>query len=451
MNRLAVCALFLVACGGSGMSSPDGNGGGDDTTGDGGGSGSGGGGSNTPHTVKLTLTNRPTNAAMFSFVVAYQDGSAPWTLAPAPSGDTYTFDIHAPSYGVAYTCIGTQLGTTTTQLRTVTSAYFAVGERTELTLDVPARCSDRGAANAITLSGTVTNRPFNGFLTVTWGNRSTTVGSQSGGFHLQAQPGTHDLVVAHSVPLGNGDFYVDQAWLTRDVALSTSTTRQINFNDAQDTQQFFVDTSGVNQNARVVTSTTLYTANGTQGLLVREASNTDSIGLADTQNRTSDVYDQSIAVSVLGRGATITHATNAPTDQAWEAPPPLAAPQTTVAAQMPYTILRTMWPAYANATGYVWNAAQQLSSQQCGANTPCTIVWSAMLSPGVTGNMPGYQMPDLKGLMGWKPALELVAGTQVVGSVTAVTSTAGAGDFPPGIPANGTDRTFVRSDYAVTP
>jgi hypothetical protein len=82
---------------------------------------------------------------------------------------------------------------------------------------------------------------------------------------------------------------------------------------------------------------------------------------------------------------------------------------------------------------------------------PCTISWSAVLSPGVTGNMPGYQMPDLSALTGWKPAFQLVGGSQVVGSVTAFTSSAGASDFPPGIPANGTDRTFVRADYAVTP
>ena len=441
MFRLAVCAVLLVGCGDSGMGSGDDTGGGgDDTMTDGGGSDN----SNTPHTVKLTLTNRPMNAQMFSFVVAYQDGGAPWTLAPDPTGDTYTFDVHAPSYGVAYTCIGTQFGTTTTQLRTVTTAHFAVGERTEVTLDIPARCSDRNTMNPVTLSGNVTNRPFGGFVTVTWGNRFATVGSQSGNFQLQAQPGTHDLVVAHSVPVGNGDFYVDRAWIARDVALTASTTRQINFSEAQDTQQFFVDTSSIN--ARVIASTTLYTANGTQGLLVRESGDHESYAFADAQQRTSDVYDQSIAVSTLGRGATITHATNEPDDQTWQAPMPLGAPQTTTATTTPYVTLQTVWPAYSGVTGYVWTA-----TQQCGGNTPCSIVWSAILSPGVTGNMPGYLMPDLSALTGWKPAWQLALGTQVVGSVTAFTSSAGASDFPPGIPASGTDRVFVRADYAVTP
>jgi hypothetical protein len=450
MFRFAVCAVLLVGCGDSGMGAGDdvGGGGDDDTMPDG---GNGSDTSNTPHTVKLTLTNRPMNAQMFSFLVAYQDGGAAWTLAPAPTGDTYTFDIHAPSYGVAFTCIGTQFGTTTTQLRTVTAAHFAIGERTELTLDVPARCSDRNNTNPVTLAGNVTNRPFGGFLTVTWGNRSATVGSQTGGFQLQAQAGTHDLVVAHSVPVGNGNFYVDRAWVARDVALTTSTMRQINFSEADDTQQFAVDTSNINQNARVTASTTLYTANATQGLLVRESDNPESIAFAENQQRTSDVYDQSIAVSTLGRGATITHATNAPDEQTWQAPMPVGAPQTTVSTAMPYAMLQTTWPAYSGAMGYVWSATQQLSPQQCGANSACAVVWSAILSPGVTGNMPGYQMPDLSALTGWKPAWQLVAGTQIVGSVTAFTSSAGASDFPPGIPASGTDRVFVRADYAVTP
>ena len=59
-------------------------------------------------------------------------------------------------------------------------------------------------------------------------------------------------------------------------------------------------------------------------------------------------------------------------------------------------------------------------------------------------------MPDLSALAGWNDAFEL--GTApIVGSVTAMTSSAGASDFPTGIPAAGTDRVFVRSDYGVTP
>jgi hypothetical protein len=60
-------------------------------------------------------------------------------------------------------------------------------------------------------------------------------------------------------------------------------------------------------------------------------------------------------------------------------------------------------------------------------------------------------MPELAAVAGWTPAFELVTGSQVFGSVTAQTSSAGAGDFPPGTPAAGTQRTFVRADFTVTP
>lgn len=446
MLRLCLVALIL-GCGSSGMGTPDG-GGGDDTAGDGGGSNM----PNTPRTVKLTLNNRPMNAGNFTFLVAYQDGSAPWQLAPAPTGDTYSFEIHAPSYGVAYTCIGMQTGTTNSQLRTVVAAHFAVGERTELSLDVPARCSDRGNTNTLTLSGTVTNRPWGGFSYVAWGSRTAAVGSQTGNFQLQAEPGTHDLFVIHAVSVGNGDFYTDEVWVARDVTLDSSGTRQINFNEARPTQQLAVDVSTVvDPNARVNATTTLYTANGTAALLVRETTNHETQSLSANQAKTTDIYDQSITVSTLGRGATITHATSTPGDQVWAAPPAMGQAQTTVAAKTPYAMLQTLWPAYAGAQGYIWNGTQQLASAQCGGNLPCTISWSAILSPGVTGMMPGYQMPDLSMLTGWKSAFALVPGQQAFGSVTAYTSSAGASDFPPGIPANGTNRTFVRADYAVTP
>jgi len=445
MRWLSASILVLaLGCGNSSSVSPDGNGGGGD---DGGGSGGG----NTPHTVKLTLTNRPNNAGTFSFIVAYQDGTAAWQLAPAPTGDTYTFDIHAPAYGVAFTCIGATAGSTT-QVRTVTSAYFAVGERTELTLDVPPRCSDRAAGNGVSLMGSISNRPTFGTLIVGWGNRTAFVGSQSGNFQLQAQPGTHDLFVIHAVPEGNGDFYADEVWVQRDVALSSNTTKTIDFADAQSTQQYGVDVSAIDVGARAQATTTIYTANGTQGLLVREAANWETVALGDADMRDSDVYDQSISVMAVGHSATVTNATNMPTDQIWVAPAPLGMPQSSVATKMPYITLQSMWPAYADVAGYTWSATQQLTGSQCGGNmSSCVVNWTAMLSPGVSGAMPGYVMPDLASLTGWKAGLELSAGTSILGSVTAYTSSAGAGDFPVGIPANGTHRTFVRSDYAVIP
>jgi hypothetical protein len=65
--------------------------------------------------------------------------------------------------------------------------------------------------------------------------------------------------------------------------------------------------------------------------------------------------------------------------------------------------------------------------------------------------MPGFRMPVLSDLAGWKMAFQLASGATVTGGVTAQTSSAGAGDFPPGVPANGTDRTFVTSAFSVNP
>jgi hypothetical protein len=446
--RRALALLLVVAagCGGSSSSSPDGGGGGDDG---GGGSGDGGGNSGGSHTVTLTLNNRPMNGAMYSFFVAYQDGSAPWQVAPAPTGDTYSFTVSAPVYGVAYGCIGNTVGTTSTQVRSITSAFFAVGERTDLTFDVPARCTDRNMMG-VTLSGTVTNRPTNGLLIVQFGGRTAYVGSQTGNFMLQTPPGTHDLVIEHAVLLGNGEFYVDEAVVERDVAVTAPTQKTIDFNAESQTTQFY-NVSVDAFNARVLATTTLYTANATGIGLVRESTNFETTSLSPDQSRATDVYDQLISVSSVGANATVTHATSDPTDQTFVAPDPLGAPTASVVTKMPYPIVETAWPAYADAVGYAWSAQQQLTSQQCGNNVACQVVWTAYLSPGVTGAMPGFRMPVLSDLAGWKTAFQLASGATVTGGVTAQTSSAGAGDFPPGVPANGTDRTFVTSAFSVNP
>jgi hypothetical protein len=443
---VALLAAFAFACGDSSSSLPDAGGGDDsdgsiDPTGD---SGTGG-----VHTVKLTLTNRPMNAQAFSFFVAYQDGSAPWQPAPAPTGDTYALPIHAPSYSVAYGCIGTVTGTTPTQLRTVTLAQFAVGERTELAFDVPARSTDRGG-DTVMLTGTVQNRPLGGFSFVQFGDRTAFVGTVSGNFTLQTPPGTHDLVVAHAIPQGNGEFFVDETVVARDVAITGATNRTIDFSAAVPTQSFPVEVDVNSFEVRVVASTTLYTENGTALGTVRESQGWDSIALADAQMRAGDVYDQAIELAVPGRGVTVTNATSTPGAQTFVPVPLLDSPSSTVVTRMPYPIIETTWPAYADSVGYAWNATQQLGYQQCG-NQACTVVWTAYLSPGVTGTMPGFRMPALADLPGWKRAFELADNVQAVGSVTAMTSSAGAGDFPPGTPTAGTQRAFVRADFAVTP
>ena len=440
MRRL-VCVLALVGCHHPGDSGSDG--GGDGNQPDHGTAGA--------HTVKVTLTNRPMNAGMYSFLVAYQDGSAPWQLAPAPTGDTYALPVNAPSWGIAFTCIGNIPGTTgTTQLRSVSLSQFAIGERTELTLDVPARCSDRGTPN-VQLTGTITNRPASGYLVVQFGNRGTLVNTTSGAFSLETPPGTHDLLVLHVVPLGNSDYYSDSAVIQRGVAVTTSTSHSVDFSTADYTRDWSVDASN-SGNVRVVASTTLYTASGTQVAIVRESANWQTEALAESQAVSSDIYDQAISVSSLGQSATVTNATSSPSDQTYVAPAPLGPVTSQVATGMPYVTVASKWGAYAGAVGYTWTAGQQLLAAQCGGGAmPCSIVWLAQLSPGVLGGNPEFRMPDLSGLAGWKQAFQLQNNVQINGGVTATTSTAGAGDFPTGTPTDGTQRTFVRSDYATGP
>jgi hypothetical protein len=103
----------------------------------------------------------------------------------------------------------------------------------------------------------------------------------------------------------------------------------------------------------------------------------------------------------------------------------------------------------------MWSLAQTpapAAAAACGAPA-CTITWSATISPGAAGATPTYTMPDLSGLPGWNKALQLVAGMKVNadGVVTAMTSSAGAPDFPPNPPAAGTKRVFAHSKFTVTP
>src|SRR6266536_876617 len=209
------------------------------------------------------------------------------------------------------------------------------------------------------------------------------------------------------------------------------TTKTINFTTAEPTQYFTVDATVVN--ARVIASTTLYTQNSTSFALVRESANWETDSLAAVQMRPTDVYDQTISVSTLGESVTISNATATPAGQTFVAPTPLGSPNATVAAKMPYPILETAWPAYAGTVGYAWNAQQQLTAQQGGGSSACTVVWTAYLSPGVTGSMPSFRMPLLDTLATWRAGYQLVAGVAAAGDVTAQTSSAGAGDFPPGI------------------
>src|SRR5260221_3228206 len=176
MRRASIAIMLaLAACGGHGTTGgDDANGGGDDGNG-----GGDDGSSQQPTNVTLTLHDRPNNAALFSFVVAYADGAGAWQLAPAPSGDTYTLPIYSPAYSVAFTCIGGGNASTTVQSRTVTTASWSIAERASLVFDVPPRCTDRNTGG-VGLHGTIANTIGNGGgFVVKWGDRTANaVGNQ---------------------------------------------------------------------------------------------------------------------------------------------------------------------------------------------------------------------------------------------------------------------------------
>src|SRR5436190_2760946 len=227
---VALVTVVALGCGGSGSGSDSdgGNGNGDGGDGD-------GGALPGAKTVKLTLTGFPMTPAKFNFLVAFQDGAGAWQLAPAPVGETYSFTINAPVYGVAYACAGAVPGNGgATTIRSVTSAHFAVAERTEVTLEVPSRCSDRAGDTAM-LAGQVTNRPIGGLIVVQYGNRSVFAGSQNGNFSFQVPTGTRDLPVAHVIPEGNGDFYVDEVYVQRGLTVSANSNNTIDFATAAST------------------------------------------------------------------------------------------------------------------------------------------------------------------------------------------------------------------------
>lgn len=132
MRAVLVGCALVAGCGGSGGGTPP--------TGDG-----GGGDGPNPNATKImfTLNNVPSDAAAFTFVAAYQDGAGAWKPAPARSGDTYTFDVSSATWGFAYTCqVNVRVAGVVTDLRDVVEYHFAVAERTSLTEDILARCTD---------------------------------------------------------------------------------------------------------------------------------------------------------------------------------------------------------------------------------------------------------------------------------------------------------------------
>ena len=425
---LAVC----VACGGPSN--------GDDDDGP-----DGGGGTE----ITVTLTNQPSDAAAVSFIAAYQDGDGAWTLAPAPSGNTYTFSVAAATYGFAWTCIARGPLVSAAEIRQVQIARFAVSERTDLALALPPRCS--GAAGNVALMGTVSNLGTGGNFFVAFGDRFGIVNANTGNYQIMTPPGTHDLLVLRvQSGVGPGELVIDRAYVQRGLAVTAATTANVDFSTSLATLSFPVTIAAT---GRIGASTTLFTPGGTQAALVQLFSTPyESRTLAATQAMAGDLYEQEMSVTASGQTATTTLTTSAPAAQTWTAPAPLGGVIATIASAAPYPQIMSSWPAYPDAVGYSWQAGQQLSMAQCGGTSGCVVLWQVAISPGAAGAAPMFQLPDLSALPGWNAALQPIAGVMINGFAQAMTSSAGAMDYPPATPpADGTQRAIVRSDYTVMP
>ena len=448
--RIASCVTVLVVIATIGCGNKAPGAGDDDGGGDGGMSGSNDGGDHngqTPTNVMLTMHHQPTHAAQYSYLVAYQDGSGPWTLAPAPSGEVYTLPIYAPVYAVAWTCISAGPVSNST-VRQVSELQFAVAERTSLTVEVPPRCTD--SVPTVNLHGTLTNPGIATAYAVKWGERSATV-NQQGQYSMQVAPGTHDLIVlAGSSFSGGGEIVASNAIVQRGVTVNAPTQVDIDANDEEGVQSFSVNNMLGGQ-----TTTTLY-AHGTVATLVSDGSFPfENEALSADQMDAADVYDQQMTQTSIGASTSESSATASPDDETWVEVPALGTVTATTTAA-PNPRLTSTWTHYPNAIGYTWGATQVPGNNGqgngCGSNGgTCTIVWTAQLSAGVIGDQGTYTMPDLSMLTGWNPALQMVAGTRINGGVQAMTSSA-AGDFPAVVPpAVGTKRTFATGLFGVTP
>jgi hypothetical protein len=221
-------------------------------------------------------------------------------------------------------------------------------------------------------------------------------------------------------------------------AIDASTTVNVDGSTATSTQAFSASCV-----YGCTTSTTFWSAGGTvitlahNGGLARYGS---TVGLG-TAIGPGDVYNQQIRVPPSDFGGiqedtTIQNWTAIIADQTFTHPAPLGLVATTILPEAPLHF-ETSWSAHPDALGYRWEARQG------------EVIWRATLSAGYAGGAPQFVLPDLSALPGWTAALELQFAS-MTGGVTAVTSTAGAVDFPTVDPAPaGTQRAFITRPFAL--
>lgn len=389
----------------------------------------------TPTPIAITLTEPAAN-----LVAAYRDGDSAWTPAPAPINETYTFIVRSRTWSFAWACAAT-LSNGERRAYAYTLS-FTVAERTKFA--APASCP-RGATG-VTIDGTITNAPVGSYLPYFGALGGSIVGGGTNNtytFSVLRKPGTHDLYIALREPVGGRDDTIKIA-VKRGVAAVTNINNLIvDFATAvATTPPLPVTVTTGDPNVDTAARTIFYDGSGTLVDLdyswVGPPHTTR--GIAASQLGTGYVYEQAIRARRCSTDycdfVDVEHWSQTIAAQAVTVPPFLGSVTTTPSP----TSLTLTWPAYASAIGYTFFV------QQGGA-----LIWQGTLGGAYAATSPEFVIPDMSGLAGWSEYI-LRSTYQSSGFVQAVTSTAGATDFPPAYPAPaGTDRVFARGHVLAPP
>jgi hypothetical protein len=394
--------------------------------------------------VAVTLHNVPTTPATFGFVAAYQDGSNPWQVAPAPVDDVYTLPIQSSTWSFAWLCTTPSSPLTTPQVNVF---GFAIADRTTLTQTVTSACTDRGSTAEVTLTVDVSNLPADAtgtyFATFAGGTSAMTPGTDptTGTFTFQVAPGKHDLIVAHNsntVTAGSGatDVVADSAVVQRAIDVTADQTVDVDYTGAVATRSVPIAATTTD---KVSVIAMLDTANGTTPKLVNDATSTfEANALATSQVLTTDLYELQVTSSTTSASMVVQSWSPTLSAQTYVEPQGLGVVAASELGAVPYPRVATTWLPYPNALYYRWQISQTRPSS--------TVTWIATISPAVAGASPSYQLPDFTTFAGWA-GLQLTTGN-VSGKVTAFTSSLGAADFPfESRPPSGTLRTEVTSNF----
>ena len=206
-----------------------------------------------PSAITLTVPAHPTDATTYKYVVAFQDGDGPWTLAPAPVGDDYLLPIVSDRYGVLVTCSGLwqrQGGASIVQ-----TEYFTRAETTRVQIDLSA-CGDPRVLGRI--EGTVSNAGVQNPVGLAVDD-FLSVRSGGGSYSLPAPLGKRDVIASQE-----GAYQIDRMLIERDLQVASTTPLNVDFVPAVATEQHTLIADTLASDERLSTFNYFTTANGTR-------------------------------------------------------------------------------------------------------------------------------------------------------------------------------------------